>query len=228
MQANILQAVVNLELSCRVLVVGSSEVYGAVPVDAPPISEDTPFRPLNPYAVSKVAQDMLGLQYYLSHGVDTVRVRPFNHIGPRQGLGFVAPDLASQVARIEIGLQEPTMRVGNLTAQRDFTDVRDVVRAYHLLALHGEAGEAYNVGSGCAHAIQEILERIIASSPVPIQVVPDPERMRPSDIPRVVCDFGKLRARTGWQPSISFGQSLDDVLGYWRAQVRSGQQGAIV
>jgi GDPmannose 4,6-dehydratase len=121
MQANILQAVVDLELDCRVLVVGSSEEYGAVPADRLPIGEQTPFRPLNPYAVSKVAQDMLGLQYHLSHGLDVVRVRPFNHIGPRQGLGFVVPDFASQVARIEAGQQEAVMRVGNLEARRDFT-----------------------------------------------------------------------------------------------------------
>jgi GDP-4-dehydro-6-deoxy-D-mannose reductase len=220
MQANILQAVVNLRLDCRILVVGSSEEYGAVAPDQLPIAEDTPFRPLNPYAVSKVAQDMLGLQYHLSHGLDTIRVRPFNHIGPRQGLGFVVPDFASQVARIEAGLQEPLLRVGNLAARRDFTDVRDVVRAYHLLALQGEPGEVYNVGSGESHAAQEVLDGLLARSKLPIQVDRDPGRMRPSDIPNVVCDYSKLHACTEWEPTLPFEESLADVLEEWRAQVR--------
>ncbi len=222
MQVNILQAVVNLQLGCRVLVIGSSEEYGAVSPDQLPVDERVPFRPLNPYAVSKVAQDMLGLQYHLSHGVDVVRVRPFNHIGPRQRLGFVVPDFASQVARIEAGLQEGVMRVGNLEARRDFTDVRDVVRAYHLLALKGRSGEVYNIGSGEAHAIHEILDYLVAHSRVPIRVEPDPARMRPSDIPLVVCDYGRLHACTGWRPTIPFERSLDDVLAYWRERVGSG------
>jgi len=222
MQANILQAVVNLGLDARVIVVGSSEEYGAALSTASAegaIDEETPFRPINPYAVSKVAQDMLGLQYHLSHGLDTVRVRPFNHIGPRQGLGFVVPDFASQIAQIEAGQRQAVLRVGNLEAQRDFTDVRDVVRAYHLLALKGVSGQAYNVGSGQAHAIQEVLDYLIAQAQVPIQVKPDPERMRPSDIPRVVCDCTKLHTLTGWEPSIPFDQSLSDVLEDWRVRV---------
>ncbi len=221
MQTHILQAVVNLGLRCRVICVCSSEEYGAVSPDDLPVDEDTPFRPNNPYAVSKVAQDMLGLQYHLSHGVDTVRVRPFNHIGPRQSRGFVVPDFASQIARIEDGQQPPSIRVGNLEAQRDFTDVRDVVRAYHLLAAHGQPGEAYNVGSGQAHAVQEILDYFIAHSSAAIQVEPDPERMRPSDTPLVVCDYRKLNARTGWTPAIPFQQSLSDVLDDWRAEVKN-------
>jgi GDP-4-dehydro-6-deoxy-D-mannose reductase len=220
MQANILQAVVNLSLDSRVLVIGSSEEYGAALASQAPIDEDTPFRPLNPYAVSKVAQDMLGLQYHLSHGLDTVRVRPFNHIGPRQGLGFVVPDFASQVARIEAGLSDPVMRVGNLEAQRDFTDVRDVVRAYHQLALSGQSGEVYHVGSGRAHAVQEILDSFLSQSTVPIRVEPDPERVRPSDIPSIVCDYGRLHACTGWEPTIPFAQSLAQVLDDWRTRIR--------
>jgi len=221
MQANILQAVVNLKLQSRIIVVGSSEEYGAASskgaaVDA--IAEETPFAPTNPYAVSKVAQDMLGLQYHLSHGLDTVRVRPFNHIGPRQGQGFVVPDFCSQIARIEAGQRPAVIKVGNLAAQRDFTDVRDVVRAYHLLALHGQSGEVYNVGSGQARAIQEILDYLVSQSTVLIRVEPDPERLRPSDIPRIVCDYGKLRSCTGWEPCIPFEQSLQDSLQDWRAK----------
>jgi GDP-4-dehydro-6-deoxy-D-mannose reductase len=220
MQANVLQAVVNLGLDCRVIVIGSSEEYGAALASHVPIDEDTSFRPLNPYAVSKVAQDMLGLQYHLSHGLDTVRVRPFNHIGPRQGLGFVVPDFASQVARIEAGLEDAVLSTGNLEAQRDFTDVRDVVRAYHQLALKGEAGQVYNVGSGRAHAVQEILDTLLSQSTASIRVELDPERMRPSDIPWVTCDYGRLHACTGWEPTISFAQSLADVLDDWRTRIR--------
>jgi GDP-4-dehydro-6-deoxy-D-mannose reductase len=166
-----------------------------------------------------VAKEKLGLQYHLSHGVDTVRVRQYNHIGPRKRLGFVVPDFCSQIAQIEAGEQLATMQVGNLQAQRDFTDVRDVVRAYHLLALKGASGEVYNVGSGRAHAIQAILDHLIAQATVPIAVEPDPDRMRPSDIPRVVCDYGKLRSRTGWEPRIALEQSLNDVLEDWRARI---------
>jgi GDP-4-dehydro-6-deoxy-D-mannose reductase len=223
MQANILQAVLDLGLGCRVMVIGSSEEYGAIPSDREDIDELAPFRPMNPYAVSKVAQDMLGLQYYLSHRLDTVRIRPFNHIGPRQGLGFVAPDFAYQVARIEADLQEPVIRVGNLEAQRDFTDVRDVVRAYHLLAVKGQSGEVYNVGSGRAHPVQDVLDHFLAHSTVPIDVQHDASRMRPSDIPRVVCNYAKLRACTGWEPQVAFETSLADVLDYWRTRVMEKQ-----
>lgn len=220
MQVHILQAVVNLGLRCRVLCVGSGEEYGAIAPDDLPVDEDTPFRPNNPYAVSKIAQDMLGLQYHLSYGLDTIRVRPFNHIGPRQGLGFVVSDFASQIARIEAGLEPPLLRVGNLQAQRDFTDVRDVVRAYRLLIEHGRAGEVYNVGSGRAHAVQEIVDFMVAQSRVPIRVEPDPARMRPSDTPLVICDYRRLNACTGWTPTIPFEQSLSDVLESWRVEIQ--------
>jgi GDP-4-dehydro-6-deoxy-D-mannose reductase len=136
-------------------------------------------------------------------------------------LGFVTSDFASQIARIEAGLQAPVMRVGNLQARRDFTDVRDVVRAYHLLAVYGLPGEVYNVGSGQSHAVQKILDNLTARSERPISVEPDPERMRPSDIPQIECDYGKLKACTGWTPAIPFEQSLADVLDYWRARVHN-------
>jgi GDP-4-dehydro-6-deoxy-D-mannose reductase len=221
MQLNILQALVELEMAhTRVLVVGSGEVYGPVRPEELPVGETQPFRPTNPYAVSKIAQDMLGLQYYLTHGVQTIRVRPFNHIGPGQRPGFVAPDFARQIAAVEAGQLPPVMRVGNLTARRDFTDVRDVVRAYHLLISRGEPGEVYNIGSGQSHAIQEVLDTLLGMSNVEITIKPDPDRIRPSDTPDVVCDAGKLRRQIGWQPAISFEQSLADVLDYWREQVR--------
>lgn len=221
-QLNVLEAIVAEAGSARILVVGSSDEYGMVRPGDLPCDEETPLRPANPYAVSKVAQDMLGLQYYLSAGLDVVRVRPFNHTGPGQGEGFVVPDFARQVAAIEAGLQEPVLRVGNLEAERDLTDVRDVVRAYLLLAQHGVSGEVYNIGSGRAHAMREILDHLLRASRVPIRVEPDPTRMRPSDVPRVVCDARKLAALTGWAPTIPFEQTIADVLDDWRARVRAG------
>jgi len=223
MQVHLLQATVNLKLHCRILIVGSSEEYGLVCEEDLPVDEGAPLRPMNPYAVSKIAQDMLGLQYHLSHGLDTIRLRPFNHIGPRQGLGYVAPDFARQIALIEAGLEEPVVLVGNLDAERDFTDVRDVVRAYTLLATRGETGQVYNVGSGRAHPIREVLNILLSFTTVPITVERDPGHMRPSDVPRVVCDYRRLREATGWEPSFSLEQSLRDVLEYWRGQVASSE-----
>ncbi|MCR4408422.1 MAG: GDP-mannose 4,6-dehydratase [Anaerolineae bacterium] len=223
MQLNILQAVVDLKMDhCRILVVGSSEEYGLVHPDELPIKETNPFRPLSPYAVSKVGQDLLGLQYYLNYGVQAIRVRPFNHIGPRQRPGFVAPDFAQQIAEAEAGLRETVVRVGNLNVKRDFTDVRDVVRAYHLAITLGQPGEVYNIGSEQAHSIQELLDTFLAMSTVPITVEQDPARARASDLPLVVADCSKFRAQTGWQPTIPFQDTLRDVLDYWREQVAGG------
>ncbi len=220
MQLNILHALVKLDmLDTRVLVIGSGEVYGPVSPDELPICETQPFRPANPYAVSKITQDMLGLQYYQTYGVQAIRARSFNHIGPGQRLGFVVPDFAQQIAAIEAGQSPPVMRVGNLAARRDFTDVRDVVRAYRLLMTTGQAGQAYNIGAGQSHAIQKVLDTLLSLSKVEIVIEPDPARMRPSDVPDVVCDAGKLRRQTGWQPTIPFEQSLADVLDYWRARM---------
>jgi GDP-4-dehydro-6-deoxy-D-mannose reductase len=225
MQLNVLEGVARVKPECRVLAVASSEEYGLVSEEDLPIDEDTPLRPLSPYAVSKVAQDLLGLQYHLTHKLDVVRVRPFNHIGPRQRIGFVAPDFASQVAKVEAGLQPPVMEVGNLEARRDFSDVRDVVRAYHLLVMQGKAGEVYNVGSGESHAVQDILDTLLSMTDVEIEVRQDPKRMRPSDVPEVVCDATRIRQDTGWQPTISFEQSLADVLNFWRQEIKKQAEG---
>jgi GDP-4-dehydro-6-deoxy-D-mannose reductase len=219
MQLNVLEGVARVRPNCRVLVIGSGEEYGQVSAEDLPIDEDTALRPVNAYATSKVTQDLLGLQYHLSHNLNVVRVRPFNHIGPRQRVGFVAPDFASQIAAIELGLQTPTIQVGNLAACRDFCDVRDVIRAYWLLVTSGEPGQVYNVGSGRSHAIQELLDTLLAMSRVPIEVRPDPDRMRPSDVPNVVCDATRIREQTGWEPKISFEQSLGDILDYWRREI---------
>ncbi len=219
-QLSLMEAIVNSGTRPVVLIVGSNEVYGK-PLRLP-VNEDHPFRPVTPYGVSKVAQDVMGLQYHLAFGIPVIRTRPFNHIGPRQGPGFVAADFARQVARIEAGLQEPVIRVGNLEARRDFTDVRDVVRAYYLASTRGHAGEVYNVGRGESHAIREILDILLDASRVPIQVEVDPERLRPSDVPEVICDADKLRHETGWAPSIPFEQSVLDTLQDWRGRVRAG------
>ena len=220
MQLNVLEGVARVNSVCRILAICSSEEYGLVREQDLPISEDTPFRPLSPYAVSKVGQDLLALQYHLTHGLHVIRVRPFNHIGPRQRLGFVAPDLASQVAAIEAGRREPIMNVGNLEAERDFSDVRDVVRAYTGLITGGTPGEVYNVGSGQAHAVQEILDILLSMSRVSVEVRREPARMRPSEVPRIVSDCTRIRQQIGWQTTIPFEQSLRDVLDYWRDQMR--------
>jgi len=219
LQLNILHAAVQLGLDCRILVVGSGEEYGQVRPEELPITEDTPLRPLNPYAVSKIAQEMLGLQYHLAYGLSVVMVRPFNHIGPRQRLGFVAPDFASQVAEAEAGLREPVVEVGNLDVSRDFSDVRDIVRGYHLAITRGEAGEVYNLGSEQAHSVRELLELLLAASRVRLEVRQDPARLRAADVPIMVSDCRKFRQRTGWQTTIPFEQSVLDVLDYWRQKV---------
>jgi GDP-4-dehydro-6-deoxy-D-mannose reductase len=224
MQLNVLEGVNKVNPDCRVLVVGSGEEYGLVSGEDLPIHEDTPLRPLNAYAISKVAQDLMGLQYHLTHKLHVVRTRPFNHIGPRQRVGFVAPDFASQVAAIEQNLQEPVIQVGNLSVRRDFCDVRDVVRAYVLLSTEGKAGQVYNIGSGQSRSIQDVLDILLEHSQVPVEIQPDPERMRPSDVPEVVCDATRIRHDTGWQTMISFEQSLKDILDYWREEVHNQQQ----
>jgi GDP-4-dehydro-6-deoxy-D-mannose reductase len=184
-----------------------------------PIDEETPLRPTTPYAVSKIAQDYLGLQYFLSHRVPVIRVRPFNHIGARQSTGFVAADFASQIAEIEAGLRAPEIRVGALGVARDLSDVRDIVRGYHLALTRGEPGEVYNLGSEQERTTGALLEGLIALAKVRVRIVQDPGLLRPSDVSRVVSDCRKLRARTGWRAEIPFEQSLRDLLDYWRARV---------
>lgn len=221
-QVNVLEAVLAAKIAPRVLVVASDEEYGHVTPADLPLDEDTPFQPASPYAVSKVAQDMLGLQYHLNYDLFIVRVRPFNHIGPRQRAAFVAPAFAQQIAEIEAGLRPPVVRVGNLEAKRDFTDVRDMVRAYHLALEHGEASDVYNVGSGVAHSIQQLLDILLDLSTAQVTVEQDPARMRPSDVPIVICDATKFRTQTGWAPQVSFRESLRSVLDFWRQRVREG------
>jgi GDP-4-dehydro-6-deoxy-D-mannose reductase len=219
-QTNLFQALLRLRQDPLVLVAGSNEIYGAVRPEDLPLDEDTPLRPVNPYAVSKAAQDLLAFQYFVSHRIRTLRLRPFNHIGPRQSDTFVASAFAAQVAQIEAGRQQPIMRVGNLSAERDFTDVRDMVRAYELAALHGEPGEAYNIGSGRPVRVQRLLDILMMLSTKDIAVEADPARMRPADVPSVVCDARRFRERTNWEPAIHLEQTLFDTLEYWRAWVK--------
>jgi GDP-4-dehydro-6-deoxy-D-mannose reductase len=215
-QLNILHNIAQLQLNTRVLVVGTAEVYGRP--EQVPTDEEQPLSPTSPYSVSKITQDMLGLQYFHSHKVAAIRVRPFNQIGPGQSQRFVVPAFASQIAAIEKGGQEPVLRVGNLAARRDFTDVRDMVRAYHLLLQHGEPGEVYNIGTGYAHSIQEMLDILLSLTSKTIMMEIDPARFRPVEIPVMMCDNTKIKSATGWQPVYAIEQTLADVLAEWRAR----------
>lgn len=220
-QINVLEACRAASLDPVILVVSSAEVYGAAAPEDLPLTEQQPFRPTNPYAVSKVAQDMLGLQYFLSYGMRIIRVRPFNHIGPGQSDHFVVSSFARQIAEIEAGLAEPEVRVGNLDAQRDFLDVRDVVRSYELVTRPEFAGEVFNVASGIPRSIRSILDGLVTLSSAEIAIQEDPARLRPSDVPVLIGDAGKLIRRTGWRPEIPIEQSLADTLDFWRERVRS-------
>lgn len=218
-QTNLFEAVRYLGLDPTIQIACSSEEYGLVHPDETPIREDNPLRPLSPYAVSKVAQDFMGYQYFQSYGMKVVRTRGFNHTGPRRGDVFVTSNFAKQVASIEAGLQEPVIRVGNLEAIRDFTDVRDMVRAYWLAVQRGRPGEVYNIASGKGIHIHELLDRLIALSDREVEIQVDPDRLRPSDVEILVGDSSKFRADTGWEPRIPFEQTLVDVLDYWRERL---------
>ncbi len=203
-------------LNTRVLIVGSAEEYGYVTPEDLPVNENTPFRPANPYSVSKIAQDFLGMQYVISYKMPIIRIRPFNHVGPRQAPGFVLSDFAKTIAEIEKGKQEPLMKVGNMEAKRDFTDVRDMVKVYPLVLEKGTPGEVYNAGSGKSHQIQEIMDILIAYSHTEITLESDPSKFRPSDVPEVIADTTKVTTLTGWKPEIPFEQTIKDTLDYWR------------
>ncbi len=215
--SHLLDAIRRAGLTCRVLVTGSAAVYA--PSDTPIKEEDT-LAPGSPYALSKLAQEQLAMRAFADDGLDVVMVRPFNHTGPRQPPAFVAPSMARQIALIEKGDVEPVIRVGNLDARRDFTDVRDVVRAYVSVATLGRSGEIYNVGSGAGRSIQSLLDALRSRARVEVRVEVDPERLRPTETAALVADTTRLRARTGWQPQISFESMLDDLLEYWRAEVQ--------
>ncbi len=184
-----------------------------------PITEDFPLLPLSPYGVSKVAEDLLGFQYHKSHGMKIVRTRAFNHSGPRRSESFVASNFAKQIAEIEKGKRNPVVKVGNLEAMRDFTDVRDVVRGYWLAASRGKYGEVYNICSGKAVSIQTVLDTLRMQSTAQFEIVKDKERMRPSDIPVLQGSCSKFMRQTGWKSQISFSQTMGDLLDYWRGKI---------
>lgn len=226
MEANIvctqtlMQAIHEKAPQARVLLISSSEVYGKVSPDELPLTEDHPLRPNNPYSTSKVAQEFIGLQYHAAFGAPVVIARPFNHIGPRQVGNFVVAAFCRQIAEIEAGLRPPVLRVGNTESSRDFTDVRDVARAYYLLLMHGHAGERYNIASGKSHQIREILSILLDLSEAEMEIEPIPELMRPSDTPVVTGDSSKLKSLGEWEPAIPLEKSLEGALDYWRAEIR--------
>ena len=205
----------------RILCIGSGEEYGYIRPDQTPVREDTPLNPGNIYAATKACQNMLGAIYARAYDLDIILVRAFNHIGPEQAPIFVVSDFCRQVARIEKLHLEPVIHVGNLEARRDFTDVRDVVRAYGLLIQHGEKGQTYNIGSGHAVRIRSILDNILKLSSVPIRVEVDPSRLRPLDIPVIEADITRLQSCVPWKPEIPMEQTLTETLDYWRQETRS-------
>ena len=225
-QLNLLEALRRHAPDARALVVASSEVYGLIEDDDLPVDEETPLRPNSPYGISKVAQDLMAQQYWLNYQLQTVRVRSFNHIGPGQSDSFAASAFARQIAEIEAGLQQPVLKVGNLEAERDFTDVRDMVRAYWLALQRGEPGAVYNVGSGKTYSVRRVLEILLDLSAADITVELDPDRLRPSDVACSVCRPARLVEATGWRPTIDIRQSLADMLQFWRKRTRARPAGA--
>ncbi|KPJ65851.1 hypothetical protein AMJ44_09300 [candidate division WOR-1 bacterium DG_54_3] len=208
----LLEILRNIRKRPRILIVGSSDMYGVVRPKDIPITEETPLLPVSPYGSSKAACDLLVYQFW------TIRVRAFNHTGPRQDVGFVVPDFASQIAKIEAGILPPVMKVGNLSSKRDISDVRDIVRGYQLLMKKGKAGEAYNVCSGKAYSIKNVLKILISLSKKKIRVKTDEKRNRPAEIPILRGDNSKIKRTTHWKPKISIETTLEDTLNFWRSK----------
>ena len=211
---NLLESVRNLGKPCRVILIGSAEQYGIITTDMP-VSEETELLPHNPYASSKKAQEDLALIYVKTYGMDICMTRSFNHSGPGQKPGFLISDLSLGISSVERGLA-PHLKVGNTEAVRDFTDVRDVAAAYRLICERGTAGEAYNVGSGVGYKVQDILEMMLAMANCEISVFSDADRVRPSDIPVLICDNSKI-SKLGWKPTISIKRTFRDTLEYYRS-----------
>ena len=221
-QMNLFEGMRQLGSAARFLVIGSSEEYGLVYPDELPIRETNPLRPLSPYAVSKVTQDLMGYQYFKSYGMHIVRARAFNHTGPRRGETFATSNFAKQIAEMEAGLREPVIHCGDLKPTRDFSDVRDIIRGYWLLLEHGAPGEVYNLCSGKDWSIDRVLQFLIGHSKISgIEIRQDPARLRPSDVPILRGSAEKIEKVTGWAPRIALEQTLTDLLEYWRQRVRS-------
>ncbi len=218
---NLLEAL--RETKMRAILIGSGEEYGYIRQNACPLSEDEPLRPGNVYAATKACQEMLGQVYSRAYSMDIVMARSFNHSGPKQSPAFVVSDFCRQTAEIELGLRAPEIAVGNLAAKRDFTDVRDVVRAYRLLCEKGRSGEVYNVGRGKAVGIGEILNRIISLANCGISVKVAKDRLRAADIPLIEPDVSRIFRDTGWKAEISLEKTIEDTLDYWRNYLNAGK-----
>lgn len=219
LQHNLLEAVKSHSSSTRIVAICSANEYGKVDASDVPIDELTPLKPLNPYAVSKITQEFLSLQYHLAYGMDIVILRPFNHIGERQSDNFAISAFAKQIVSIEKGLQDK-LKVGSLDAIRDFTDVKDMVKAYVLAATKCEPGEIYNIGSGSGVSIQDALSMLIKLSTSKIEIEQDESRMRSSDVPLLIADSSKFTKLTGWKPEILLEKTLERVLNYWREELK--------
>jgi GDP-4-dehydro-6-deoxy-D-mannose reductase len=219
-QLNLLEGMRQLCPGARCLVIGTSEEYGLVDVDELPVRETNPLRPLSPYAVSKVAQDLMGYQYFKSYRLHIVRTRAFNHTGPRRGEAFATSNFAKQIAKIEAGAAPPVIHVGDLKPTRDFSDVRDIVRGYWQLLEHGTPGEVYNLCSGEDWSIERVLQFLVSRSTVSsIDVRVDPSRLRPSDVPILRGSAAKAEKAVGWHRTIPLEQTLADLLDYWRHRI---------
>lgn len=223
---NLLLACRCLEADCRFLFVSSSEVYGNLPQEALPLREETPLRPASPYAGSKAAGELLAYQFFKSYGLPVIRVRPFNHTGPRQSPAFVCSDFARQVAEIDLGLRPPTMAVGNLNVRRDFSDVRDIVRGYYLLLERGEPGDVYQLGSGRAVSVEEILRVLLGLCSKPVEVHVDQSRLRRAEAPVVWGDTSKAEKAVGWKRHFTLETTLLDLKQYWEEILRSASSRA--
>lgn len=219
-QLNILEACIALKVAPRILIIGSGEVYGPLKADEPPSNEDSPLRPNSPYGVSKIAQDMMGLQYFLRYGLPITRVRPFNHTGPGQREGFVAIDYAMRIAKMEAGQLPPVIEIRSQTSERDFTDVRDVVRAYRMVIETGTAGDVYNVASGQTYSVRDLVYGLLRYSEIPIEDASRQDSNQQGDLSIIKGDATKLRRDTGWEPLIPFEQTLLDVLNDCRNRIR--------
>ncbi|MDD5530269.1 MAG: GDP-mannose 4,6-dehydratase [bacterium] len=215
-ELNIFEAVKKIGLDPLIHIVGSSEEYGLIYPNEIPVKETNLLRPLSPYAVSKVTQDMLAYQYFMSYKLRAIRTRAFNHTGPRRPPNFVCSEIAYQIVQIEKGTKPPVIYVGNTDSIRDFTDVRDIVKAYWLALEKGIPGDVYNICSGKGQKIKDVISTLIDISGVKVEIQQDPARLRPSDVPILIGDATKFKKLTGWEPLIPFEQTLKDILDFWR------------
>jgi len=204
----------------KIIMLASNEVYGRVRPSMIPVDENTPLRPVNPYGASKAAVDLIAHSYHASFGLPIVRVRASNHAGPRQATGFVVPDFCHAIAQLEHQRGRRVIKVGDLSARRDFSDVRDIVRGYRLLALKGWPGTVYHLGSGRARAIRSVLATLLKLATCPIDVITDPKKLRPVEVPILRADISRARHDVGYQPAIPWNKTLFDTLEYWRERQR--------